>query len=160
MATLEQRLVALAQRIRDEFNTTKTALATKLTATFATAAEIAAGTATTKAISPKALADAAAPVASSVTGAVTLDLATGFNFVLTLTGNITLAVPSNMTSGDSGVIYFVQDATGSRTLALNAAIKKPGSAPTLSTAANAVDRVGYFVRGTVLELTALEKGIA
>jgi len=113
-----------------------------------------------KYVTAKALADADAFVTSSNTGSTTLDFSAGRNFQLTLTGNITLNVPSNMTDGQSGVIVFVQDATGSRTLSLNASIKKPGSAPTLSTAAAAVDRIGYVVRGSTLEITALEKALA
>lgn len=113
-----------------------------------------------KYVTAKALADADAFVTSSNTGSTTLDFSAGRNFQLTLTGNITLNVPSNMTDGQSGVIVFVQDGTGARTLSLNASIKKPGSAPTLSTAAGAVDRLGYVVRGSTLELTALEKALA
>lgn len=118
------------------------------------------GTDDAKYVTSKALADASAPVASSRTGSFSLDLNAGLNFAITLTGNITFGVPTNMTDGDSGVIYLIQDGTGGRTLALNASIKKPGATPTLSTAGGAVDRLGYFVRGGVLELTVIEKGIA
>lgn len=128
--------------------------------TKATGADIRDGDDDAKYVTAKALMDAAEAVASSVSGSTTLDFSTGLNFALTLTGNLTLNVPSNMENGQSGVIYFIQDGTGSRTLSLNASIKKPGAAPTLSTPAGTVDRVGYFVRGGVLELTALEKGIA
>lgn len=108
-----------------------------------------------------------APVTASVSGSYTPNFApasgfaTAVNFVWTLTGNLTLNVPTGMTDGQSGVIYLIQDGTGGRTLSLNASIKKPGGAvPTLSTTAGAIDRVGYFVRGSVLELTALEKAFA
>jgi hypothetical protein len=108
-----------------------------------------------------------APVTASVSGSYTPDFgpATGFstaiNFQWTLTGNLTLNTPTNMTSGQSGVIYFVQDGTGSRTLSLHSSIKRPGGvAPTLSTTPGAVDRCGYFVRGSVLELTILERNIS
>lgn len=102
-------------------------------------------------------ADAPSPV--SVTGSFTPDFASSDSFAFTLTGNATMAVPLGMSEGQSGVIYFIQDATGSRTLGLNAAIKKFGTF-TLSTAPGAVDRCGYFVRSGVLELTALEQGLA
>jgi hypothetical protein len=129
--------------------------------TKAAAADIRTQTDDAKYVTAKGLSDASAFVASSVTGTVTLDFAAGNNFALTLTGNITLAVPTNMKDGMQGVIYFIQDATGSRTLTLNASIRKPsGAAPTLSTAASSIDRLSYAVRGTVLELTALEKGLA
>lgn len=110
----------------------------------------------------KALADAAAPVVNATaTGSLTLDFSTGFNFDLTLTGNLTLTVPSNMTSGQSGVIFLTQDSTGSRTLTLNASIKKPlGIAPSLSTAPGAIDMLSYFVKGIVLYVSAIQKGFA
>lgn len=119
--------------------------------------ELRTGTDDAKFLTAKSLYDGSAAVASSVTGATTLDFAAGINFALTLTGNLTLNVPSNMKDGQSGVIYFIQDATGSRTIGVNASIKKFGTY-TLSTAAGAIDRCGYFVRNGVLELTALEKG--
>lgn len=129
--------------------------------TKATAAEIRDGDEDTHYITAKGLMDASDFVASSITGSVTPDFSTGLNFAWTLTGNVTLAVPTNMENGQSGVINFIQDGTGGRTLSLNASIKKPGgTAPTLSTAAGAIDRCGYIVRGGVLELTALEKGFA
>ncbi len=66
-----------------------------------------------------------------------------------LGGNRTLANPSNLTAGQSGSIFIVQDATGSRTLAYgNQYDFIGGTAPTLSTAANAVDRIDYVVRTT------------
>ena len=49
--------------------------------------------------------------------------------------------------GSSGSIFIVQDGTGSRTAAFESAYKFPGgTAPTLSTAANAVDRLDFVVR--------------
>jgi len=80
---------------------------------------------------------------------VTPDMADSNNFTLTLGGNRTLANPSNLTAGQSGSIFLVQDATGSRTLAYgNQYDFIGGTAPTLSTAANAVDRIDYVVRTT------------
>ena len=90
-----------------------------------------------------------ATVSSVTYGATTtLDLQTANNFTITLTGNVTFADPSNETAGQSGSIFIVQDGTGNRTAAWNGAWKFPaGTDPTLSTAANAVDRVDYIVRG-------------
>jgi len=80
---------------------------------------------------------------------VTPDMADSNNFTVTLGGNRTLANPSNLTAGQSGSIFIVQDATGSRTLAYgNQYDFIGGTAPTLSTAANAVDRIDYVVRTT------------
>jgi len=80
---------------------------------------------------------------------VTPDMADSNNFTLTLGGNRTLANPSNLTAGQSGSIFIVQDGTGSRTLAYgNQYDFIGGTAPTLSTAASSVDRIDYVVRTT------------
>ena len=82
----------------------------------------------------------------SVWGTQTPNLNTGNNFTVTLIGNATLANPSNQTSGQHGVFRIVQDGTGSRTLAFGSNWKFPGgTAPTLSTAANAEDLLAYYV---------------
>ena len=87
-------------------------------------------------------------VASSDT-TKTLDFATANNFQLTLanTNSCALANPSNLTAGQSGSIFIVQDATGSRLLSYGSYLDfAGGTAPTLSTAAAAVDRIDYLVR--------------
>ena len=84
---------------------------------------------------------------TSNTGSVTLDFAANQNFILTLTGNLTLANPTTEQVGQAGVITFIQDGTGSRTLTLGSQYKtRGGNGITLSTAANAVDVVPYFVQ--------------
>ena len=45
------------------------------------------------------------------TGSITLDFSASQNFVLTLTGNVTLANPSTEAVGQSGFIAFIQDGT-------------------------------------------------
>jgi hypothetical protein len=83
---------------------------------------------------------------TSNTGSVTLDFSANQNFVLTFTGNVTLANPSTESVGQAGIIVCIQDGTGSRTLSLGSQYKTVGDAGiTLSTAANAVDIVPYFV---------------
>jgi hypothetical protein len=80
---------------------------------------------------------------------ITPDLADSNNFSVTLGGNRTLANPSNIVAGQSGSIFITQDGTGSRTLAYGSYYDFiGGTAPTLSTAANAVDRIDYIVRTT------------
>lgn len=80
---------------------------------------------------------------------ITPDFAVANNFSVTLGGNRTLANPSNLTAGQSGSIFISQDGTGSRTLAYGSQYDfAGGTAPTLSTAANAVDRIDYVVRTT------------
>jgi hypothetical protein len=83
------------------------------------------------------------------TGTVTLDLATANNFSLTATGNITLANPSNVVAGQSGIIQITQDGTGGRTLSLGSNWKKvDGVAPSASSAASAVDELVYYVESS------------
>lgn len=83
---------------------------------------------------------------TSNTGSVTLDFAANQNFVLTLTGNVTLANPTTEQVGQSGFIVFIQDATGSRTVSLGTDYETAGGAGlTLSTAASATDVVPYIV---------------
>ena len=78
---------------------------------------------------------------------ISVDLAASNNFTVTLAGNRTLDNPTNIVAGQSGSIFIVQDATGSRTLAYGSYYDfAGGTAPTLSTAANAVDRIDYIVR--------------
>jgi|TARA_A100000172_G_scaffold11227_1_gene5998 hypothetical protein len=86
---------------------------------------------------------------TSNTGSVTIDFSAHQNFVLTLTGNVTLANPSTESVGQAGVFVFIQDGTGSRTLSLGTDYESPaGGGITLSTAANAVDVVPYFVKAS------------
>jgi hypothetical protein len=83
---------------------------------------------------------------TSNTGSVTLDFDANQNFVLTLTGNVTLANPSTEKVGQSGFIVLIQDGTGSRTLSLGTDYETAGgSGITLSTAASATDIVPYVV---------------
>ena len=83
---------------------------------------------------------------TSNTGSVTLDFSANQNFVLTFTGDVTLANPSTEQVGQAGVIVCIQDGTGSQTLSLGSQYKTVGDAGiTLSTAANSVDIIPYFV---------------
>ena len=84
---------------------------------------------------------------TSNTGNVTLDFTANQNFVLTLTGNVTLDNPSTEQVGQAGVIVFIQDGTGSRTVTLGTDYETAaGAGLTLSSAASAVDIVPYFVK--------------
>jgi hypothetical protein len=92
---------------------------------------------------------AATDTDTSNTGSVTIDFSAHQNFVLTLTGNVTLANPSTEAVGQAGVFVFIQDGTGSRTLSLGTDYESPASGGiTLSTAAAAVDVVPYFVKAS------------
>ena len=79
-------------------------------------------------------------------GNVTLDFATFQNHVLTLTGNVTLVNPSTEAVGQTGILVFIQDGTGSRTVSLGTDYETAGGAGiTLSTAASTTDIVPYIV---------------
>jgi hypothetical protein len=85
-------------------------------------------------------------VALTDAATVAVDLSLANYYTLTLGGNRTLGAPSNQNAGQSGVIVITQDGTGSRTLAYNSVWKFPGgTAPTLTTTANAVDVLVYYV---------------
>lgn len=80
---------------------------------------------------------------------ITPDFAAANNFSLTIGGNRTLANPTNLTAGQSGVIVITQDGTGSRTLAYGSYWKfSNGTAPTLTTTASAVDVLAYYVESS------------
>ena len=77
---------------------------------------------------------------------ISVDLNAGQNFTVTLAGNRTLDNPTNCVAGQVGSIFVVQDGTGSQTLAYGTSYDfAGGTAPTLSTAANAIDRLDYIV---------------
>ena len=80
---------------------------------------------------------------------ITPDFSLANNFSVTLGGNRTLANPTNLVAGQSGVIFVNQDATGGRTLAYGSYWKfTGGTAPTLTTTASAVDVLAYVVQSS------------
>ena len=101
----------------------------------------------------------AVEIATLTDGAtITPDFGANQNFTVTLGGNRTLANPTNIVAGQTGSIFIVQDATGGRTLSYGSYFKFPAAtAPTLSTGANAVDRIDYIVR-TTTEIHAVFTG--
>ena len=77
----------------------------------------------------------------------TIDFDTGNVQFIDLTGNVTFTL-SNPVSGFAYNLVLKQDATGSRTATWPAAVKWPGgTAPTLSTAANAIDVITLIYNG-------------
>lgn len=94
------------------------------------------------------------PLAATVTtltdgSTITPDFSVSNNFTVTLGGNRTMANPTNPVVGQSGSIFIVQDATGSRTLSWGSNWDwSNGIAPTLTTTASAVDRVDFIVRSS------------
>ena len=88
-------------------------------------------------------------VGLSDAASISTNLTLSNNFSVTLAGNRTLANPTNIAAGQSGSIFITQDGTGSRTLAYGSYFKfVGGTAPVLSTAAAAVDRIDYVVATT------------
>ena len=78
---------------------------------------------------------------------ITPDFASNNFFTVTLTQSTTFAAPTNLVPGQAGVIFLVQDTTGSRTAAWNSIYKFPfGEAPILSAVANTVDMLTYVVK--------------
>ena len=89
---------------------------------------------------------------------IALDLSTGNHFIVQLGGNRTLQNPTNGKIGQVGHIYFIQDGTGSRTLAYGDMYKFPnGTAPILSTSINSVDMLVFSQRGTSIVDCAILK---
>ena len=86
---------------------------------------------------------------SLAAGTHILDLDRNANYELTLSGNITVANPAELTPGTTGSIFFVQDGSGSRTASFGSVWDFiGGTAPTLTTTASAVDRLDYIVRSS------------
>ena len=125
----------------------------------ASASDYRVGTAT-KGIDVATAWSAAGLVTLADAATISVDMSTFINATVTLAGNRTLASPTNEKVGQSGVIYIVQDATGSRTLAYGSEWKfAGGTAPVLSTAANAVDALYYTVRASGFVAANLVKDI-
>ena len=83
---------------------------------------------------------------AGATGNVTLNFDLFSNHVLTASGNVTLVNPTTESVGQTGIIVFIQDGTGSRTLSTGTQYEWPaGTAGTISTAANSVDVIPYVV---------------
>ena len=90
---------------------------------------------------------------SNITGSTTLSFANYQNFIVTLTGNVTLSNPTTETTGQTGFIVFIQDSTGGYTVSLGTDYETAGGAGlTLSTTADAYDVVPYIVKanGSIL----------
>lgn len=94
------------------------------------------------------------PLAATVTtltdaATISVDMSTSCNFAVTLGGNRTLGNPTGTVNGQTGSIFITQDGSGGRTLAYSSNWEFPnGAAPTLSTGANAVDRLDYIVKSS------------
>lgn len=92
----------------------------------------------------------------ALTGTVTLDLSQSNNWYGTLTGNITLANPTNLVAGQSGIIAITNGATP-YTIAYGSYFKGlSGVLPALTADANAKDSLAYYVdSATHITITSL-----
>lgn len=93
------------------------------------------------------------PAVFALTFATTIavDASLGNYARVTLTASTgTLGAPSNAVDGQALIVEISQDATGSRTMAWNAAwqFSTLFASPTLSTAANAIDMVAFIYNST------------
>lgn len=84
----------------------------------------------------------------SVSSAAVIDRAVGNIFKLTATNNFTLVI-NNITAGQTATIIIAQDSTGSRLWGYPSTFRFLGGVGTLSTAANAVDKIDVMYDGTV-----------
>ena len=153
----------MAQLANAGFLTSVSAASTTATGTseFATAAEWRVGTDTARSLVVDQVWSAASLVSLTDAATIAVDMSTFLNATVTLGGNRALGAPTNTKVGQSGVIYLVQDGTGSRTLSFNSVYKFAfGSDPVLSTAASSVDALHYFVRTSTFIECSLSKGLA
>lgn len=92
---------------------------------------------------------------------ITPNLSDSNNFSVTLAGNRTLANPTGIAPGQSGVIVVTQDATGTRTLAYGSYYKAAGGTlPVLSTAPNTIDHLYYYVESATRIVLNIAKAVA
>lgn len=101
------------------------------------------------------------PVVSSqsLSGTQTVDMTGIDELCITLTGNLTLTL-SNLVSGKSYKIHFIQDGTGSRTVTLNSQFKfgTDVTAYTATTTASKRDLFGIWSDGTNAYVIGVAKG--
>lgn len=113
--------------------------------TFASAAEIKAGTNATKPIASDQLSAAAAPQTLTDAAPTAWDMSLGYNAKWTLGASRTLSTPTNPTAGWTYSLGVIQDGTGSRLVTWPASFDwGTTGAPTLTTTASKVDRVTLF----------------
>ena len=94
--------------------------------------------------------NAASNIVTLTDGAtITPDFTLGNNFQVTIAATRTIANPTGVTTGQSGVIFIQQDGTGGYTCAWGTSWDfASATAPTLITTANALNALPYFARST------------
>lgn len=115
-----------------------------------TAAVTVANVATTTGIQTFTAAQRGAVVVVPYATGISLNFSSGNNFQITLTGNTTLQNPTNIVSGQAGVITVIQG-TASNTMAFSTGWQYPGgsgSTPTITATSGAVDLLVYYTKDT------------
>jgi len=103
---------------------------------------------------------AAAPVALTDAASVAIDFATAINFGLTIGGNRTLAAPTNLVPGKSGLIIVTQDATGGRSLGKVSIWKVLGGALVLDPVPGGKTVFSYYIESETSILVTGSEGFA
>ena len=86
---------------------------------------------------------------TSTSASIAVDASLANNFTHTFTENTTLANPSNLVAGQSGVIVFTQHASSPKTLAFGSNYKfSGGTAPSVTATNSAVDVLAYYVESS------------
>lgn len=89
----------------------------------------------------------------NVSGTLTPNRVNGTIQKFTLTGNITLNLPTNMSAGQSLTLILTQDSTGSRTLDANVGYLFASGFQTLTTASGGIDMMNIFSDGSTYYTT-------
>jgi trimeric autotransporter adhesin len=133
---------------------------TSISADFASNSEIHSG-ASNKSISSSNLYTSSAAVIQAIgTSSFTINLNTGRNFLVDLTGNRTINNPTNQKPGQKGMIIVRQDSAGGRVLTFpsDSHFKFSGGVSALSTVANSIDVISYYVLETGTILCTITRG--
>jgi hypothetical protein len=106
-----------------------------------------------------------APVTVTYAATTTIDASLGNHFRITLTGNLTLATPTNPADGQNVLLELVQDATGGRTVTLpgNFNVITSVTGPvTFTTTASTRSYLGatYRSSGATWDLLAFATGVS
>lgn len=128
----------------------------------ATSGNLQAGT-SNKVLTADNIFDAEVNLGNSGSGTLNLDFNTFLNSRVTMTGNISTLNCSNIKASQSGVITFVQDGAGSRTMVAGWCSQfrwTGGTRGTLSTAASSVDALFYQCISSSICYVSLGKGQA
>jgi hypothetical protein len=99
---------------------------------------------------------------NAVAGSITPDATASNNFRYLVTGNVTLVTPSGPSDGQVLNFRLKQDGTGGHTIAWPSSFKfAGGTAPSLSTAANAIDFLSAYYDATDgTYVCAFQQGLA